>query len=90
MDYEKLLKVFNVAYRGRLISARHGRENALLLEGEDYDVDVQVHELEDFLREEFEALGLTVTEAIEMTTTWVEENNDWEHLEDATFLQFFG
>lgn len=87
---EQLTKIFEIAAVARTMSTKHATQNALLSNDEVYDVDAQITQLEDYLQEEMEKIGLSVPEAIELATSHVEEENDWDHIEDAGFLQFFG
>lgn len=86
---EQLIRIFDVAYNGRMKSSEYGRLNALLSEGDNYDADAQIREIERYFEVEFSLIGFTTVEAVELATSHVEENNDWDHMEDATFLQFF-
>lgn len=83
---ERVYRIFSIANEAMTMAADRARVTVL------DDVDDPLEQLsqeEDFLRDSFGEIGLTLNEAVDLATSYVEEEEDYDLMEAANYLQFF-
>lgn len=86
MMNERVYRIFSIANEAMTMAADRARITAL--DNVDDPIE-QLSQEEDFLRNSFDEIGLTLDEAVNLATSYVEEAEDYDLMEAANFLQFF-